>query len=121
MVAQAWLWGPLTLDTFAALLPICGGGDAKDIRGLLGSGDGGVDFGSMEDRVKALAKLPIWAFHGKKDSVVMVKRSQEMVKLVQEAGGNVKYTEYPELNHNSWDETYGDAEVIAWLLAQRRP
>ena len=43
-----------------------------------------------------------------------------MVAAVQAAGGNIKYTEYPGVNHNSWDPTYGDAEVIAWMLKQHR-
>jgi len=32
----------------------------------------------------------------------------------------VRYTEYPGLNHNSWDAAYGSQSFIEWLLAQRR-
>lgn len=95
-----WKYGALHADTFAALLPICGGGEPAD--------------------APALAKLPIWAFHGAADDVVPPAKSREMVDAVKAAGSSVKYTEYPKLNHNSWDETYGNRKVIDWMLRQER-
>ena len=113
-----WIWGPNKLDVFAALMPICGGGDARDMKHL--APDSSVDqFGTVEDRVPKLATVPIWAFHGKKDDVVPPFRTQQMVKKVREAGGDVKYTEFPEDGHNSWDSAYGDPDTISWLLSQR--
>ena len=85
-------------------------------RGAMAPGGGG---GKPADAA-ALAKVPIWAFHGEVDSVVKVDESRSMVKAIQDAGGVVKYTEYPEVDHNSWDNAYGDAEAIAWLLSQRK-
>ena len=95
-----WGYGALHADRFAALMPVCGGGKTAD--------------------AAALAKVPIWAFHGEVDSVVKVDESRSMVKAIQDAGGVVKYTEYPGVDHNSWDNAYGDAEAIAWLLSQRK-
>jgi predicted peptidase len=113
-----WIWGPKKSDVFAALIPICGGGDPKDMKHL--AEEMAVDrFGTMGERVTKLATMPIWAFHGKKDKSVPAFRSRQMVKKVTEAGGNVKYTEYPEAGHNSWDEAYGDPETITWLLSQK--
>jgi len=34
--------------------------------------------------------------------------------------GDVRYTEYPQGNHNAWDATYADAAMWDWLFAQRR-
>jgi len=115
-----WIWGPNRLDLFAALMPICGGGDGRDMKHLAPGGMGVEKFGTVEDRVPKLAAVPIWAFHGKKDNVVPPFRTQQMVKLVKKAGGDVKYTEFPEDGHNSWDSAYGDPEAIAWLLSQRK-
>lgn len=95
-----WTYGARHADLFAALLPVCGGGRRKDIPGLAG--------------------LPIWAFHGADDAVVPAEESRRMVQAVRQAGGQVKYTEYTGVGHNSWDLTYGDAEAMEWLLAQRR-
>ncbi len=95
-----WMYGAARVDEFAALLPICGGGRIED--------------------APALARIPIWAFHGDADSVVPVEESRKMVKAVKAAGGKIKYTEYPGVDHNSWDKTYNDHKVIRWLLRQRR-
>lgn len=95
-----WSLGARHPEKFCALVPICGGGDPADA-----------------DR---LARLPIWCFHGDADPAVPVERSREMVAAVQAVGGRIRYTEYPGVTHNSWDLAYGDAEVVAWMLAQRR-
>jgi predicted peptidase len=41
-----------------------------------------------------------------------------MVKALRDAGGDPKYTEFPEVGHDSWDLAYSDAELIEWLFAQ---
>lgn len=87
-------------DYFAAAAPICGGGDPKTV-----------------DRFK---KLPIWCFHGAKDQVVKVGRSREMVDALKAAGSEVRYTEYPDAEHDSWTATYANPELYDWLFAQRR-
>jgi len=114
-----WLWGPNKLDVFAALMPVCGGGDPRDLKHLI-SVEMDVDrYGTVQERLPKLATVPIWAFHGRKDDVVPPVRTRQMVEKVKEAGGDVKHTEYPEDGHNCWDSTYGDPENIAWLLGQR--
>lgn len=85
---------------FAAAAPICGGGSTKQI-----------------DR---LADMPVWAFHGAKDDVVPLEESEVMVEALRDAGGNVKFTIYPEANHDSWTETYNNPEFLSWLLKQKK-
>jgi predicted peptidase len=75
------------------------------------------------DRFAALAQLigstPVWAFHGARDDVVPVAQSRQMVAALRAAGGNVRYTEYPFLEHDVWDTAYRDTDVLAWMLRQR--
>ena len=85
---------------FAAIAPICGGGDPK-----------------KADRLK---DLPTWVFHGAKDPTVPLARSEEMVKALKEAGGDPKFTVYPEAKHDSWTETYDNPELYSWFLAHKR-
>jgi len=87
-------------DRFAAILPICGGGD-----------------GATAPR---LTTLPIWAFHGTDDRVVPVTRTRAMVAAIRAAGGSPKYTEFSGVGHDSWTPAYRDPEVLDWLFAQRR-
>ena len=68
----------------------------------------------------AVSRVPIWAFHGAKDTVVPLEWSQKMVDAVKRAGGNVKLTIYPEVQHYSWKATYDNPKVYDWLLAHRR-
>jgi predicted peptidase len=77
-------------------------------------------FGSIEDRVKGLSRVPIWAFHGAEDNVVPAARSRHMVSLVKKAGGTVRYKEFKDTGHNSWDQAYGYKKAIKWLLKQRK-
>src|SRR5690606_41433861 len=39
---------------------------------------------------------------------------------LREQGSDVRYTEYADAGHNSWDETYSDPQVISWLLSRSR-
>jgi hypothetical protein len=87
-------------DLFAAVAPICGGGDPRDVA-----------------RYK---HVPIWVFHGDADGAVPVQRSREMVEALEAVGGNVTYTEYPGVGHASWVPTYKNPELYKWLLARRR-
>jgi len=87
-------------DWFAAVVPICGGGDPES--------------------ADKLAKLPIWAFHGSEDKVVPPKLSQQMIDAVRDAGGHPKYTELAGVGHDSWTPAYSDPQgVLAWLFEQR--
>jgi acetyl esterase/lipase len=67
-----------------------------------------------------LRTMPIWIFHGAKDDVVPLERSQEMVEALRAAGGDVRFTVYPEAKHDSWTATYANPELYTWLLAHRR-
>ena len=87
-------------ERFAAIVPICGRGDPAD--------------------AKQLARLPIWVFHGAKDPVVSIASEKAMVAAIEAAGGNVKFTIYPEAAHNAWTATYNNPEMYEWLLKQKR-
>ena len=88
-------------ERYAAVIPICGGGDTS--------------------RADHLRNLPVWAFHGAQDDVVPLSRSKEMIDAIKAAGGNPRFTVYPQAGHDSWTETYANDEIYSWLLQQRRP
>jgi predicted peptidase len=85
---------------FAAAVPVCGGGD--------------------ETRAAAIAKLPIWVFHGGSDGTVNPVRSRNMVAALRKAGGTPKYTEYPGVGHDSWTQASKEPKLLPWLFAQKR-
>ncbi len=85
---------------YAAAVPICGGGEPEQAA-------------QMKD-------VPIWCFHGDKDTTVSISQSEVMVKAVTDAGGSVKFTVYPGVGHNSWTATYANQQVYDWLLSHKR-
>lgn len=87
-------------NRFAAIVPICGGGQPY--------------------LAANLKSVPIWAFHGAKDPVVPLNESERMVNAVKAFGGNAKLTVYPEAQHDSWTETYNNPDLYEWLLKQSR-
>ena len=87
-------------NRFAAIAPICGGGDPSE--------------------VATIKHIPAWVFHGGKDPVVPVIRGEEMVEALKKIGAPVKCTVYPEAQHDSWTETYNNQELYDWMLKQKR-
>jgi len=87
---------------FAAAFPICG---ATDVNAFL---------------TKA-APVPMWIFHGADDVVVPPTFNRELYKGLMEKGARkVKYTEYPGVNHNSWDNAFAEPELLSWLMSNKK-
>lgn len=107
---------------FAAIVPVCGAVLApRAVRAtlLVESVAGKADpYAAMASQLKA---TPIWMFHGAKDDVVLPEDDRRLKAAFDQAGAaDVRYTEYPQGNHNAWDATYADAAMWKWLFAQRR-
>ena len=95
----AWQLAIENPERFAALVPICGGGNP--------------------DEVCRIRHLPTWVFHGAKDPIVPLSESEEMVNALKRCGGNVRFAVYPHAGHDSWTETYDNPELYEWLLQHR--
>jgi len=84
---------------FAAAYAVCGGSDVKAASKLLST--------------------PLWIFHGELDDVVDVKYSRDVYKeMIRLGGTKVKYTEYPGVKHNSWENVSREKDLVRWLFAQ---
>ena len=104
-------WGLVTRypERFAAVAPICGGGERLRLIIL------------SPEKKKALETVGIWAFHGGKDSVVPLEESERMIRAVKAAGNrDSKLTIYPDADHNSWTQAYNEPDLIPWLLRHSR-
>ena len=86
---------------FAALVPICGGGDPA--------------------RAPKIAHLPTWIWHGDADGVVPVENSRQMLEAHKSASApQVKYTELKDVGHSAWDNAYASDALWQWLGARSR-
>ncbi|WP_394746827.1 carboxylesterase family protein [Spongiimicrobium salis] len=86
--------------TFAAAFPICGG--------------------AHPDTAGKLTGASWWVFHGDKDQAVPYTYSSAMVKAIEAAKGKVKYSLYPDVGHNSWDNAFAEPQLLPWLFSTRR-
>ncbi len=94
-------WSAITRypHKFAAAVPVCGGGDPAAVR---------------------QNETAVWAFHGAGDLLVSPQRSREMIEAFHSAGAQTKYTEYQDLDHNSWERAYQEPDLVPWLFSQQR-
>ena len=95
-----WNLAQVAPERFAAIAPICGGGNL--------------------DRICIMRDVPVWAFHGAKDTAVPYEESERLVQRLKEFGSDVKYTLYPDAGHDSWTKTYENPELYDWLLSKSK-
>ena len=96
----AWEMAIIQPDAFAAIIPVCGAAP--------------LDF------LSNIAHVPVWAFHGAQDNHVSVNGSRDAIAALRKLGGSPKYTEYPAVGHECWDQAYAEPDLWRWLLAQKR-
>jgi predicted peptidase len=107
-----WELGCAYPERFAAIVPVCGGGDLLPVLPVMLANGG---------KGQALKTLGVWAFHGGKDPVVPTEESERMVNWLKLHGAqDVKLTIYPEAGHDAWTETYSNPELYQWLLQHER-
>ena len=86
-------------DRFAAIVPVCGTYDHPE-------------------RIGRIKNVPVWAFHGDQDKVVLFSDVKKMVEDLKACGGNVKFTVYQGAGHGISGRTYRNKELYEWLLQQ---
>jgi len=86
---------------FAAIAPIAGWGDA------LSAGD-------------VLCAMPVWAFHGAKDTTIEPEMSKILVETINAHGGDARLTLLPDVGHGSHELVMNMSELYEWFLGHRR-
>ena len=76
---------------FAAAFPICGGAHPAT--------------------AKIMRHINWWIFHGAKDDVVKFEYSAAMSEALKKNKATVKFSLYPEANHNSWDLAFAERRL----------
>lgn len=107
---------------FAAIVPICGGiiipQDMLETFPELAKDAYPDNPESYAEAAKKIGKTPVWIFHGGADNVVSPENSRKLDDALKTAGGDVRYTEYPGVGHDSWDKAYAEPELMTWLLSK---
>ena len=94
-------------DVFAAIVPVCPGGNALSKASLLAS-----------------RNLPAWGFHGGSDRIVPYTVTTKMVGAMNSAPTKpnplAKATIFAGMGHSIWDKTYNQTSALTWMLSKRR-
>jgi predicted esterase len=98
--SAAWNFAIEHPGRLAALVPICGTCEPADA-------------GKIKD-------LPIWVFHGEDDHIVPIAESEKIVNALRKVKSRVRYTIYPGIAHEAWENAYDEEELYRWLLKQSR-
>lgn len=96
-----WILALQQPHRFAALAPVCA--PFPNFPGVL-------------QRLRVLADMPIWIFHGAKDDVVPIKHSESMVAALRAFNPTVRFTVYPNARHDAWVRAYNDPALYTWFL-----
>jgi predicted peptidase len=102
-----WMIGARHASRWSCLVAVCGYGRVRSVSGRV-------------------ARLPVWAFHGLEDDVVLPEDTRRIIDGIHAArerlglggeDGDVRLTLYPHANHNAWDSAFAEADLPGWILA----
>ncbi|NLF39359.1 prolyl oligopeptidase family serine peptidase [bacterium] len=85
---------------FAAIAPVCGSGDPATLY--------------------RARNLPVWMFHGDRDTSVPLYSSVRMKTALERLGARPLLTVYTNVGHNAWTPAYRDPRLYAWMLEHSR-
>jgi predicted peptidase len=76
-----------------------------------------------EDQMKELSgkfgAMPLWFFHGDKDQLIDVEHTRLWIKTLRDAGHTPRYSEYPGVKHNAWENAYREKDLGKWMFSHR--
>lgn len=97
----AWFLAGDYPHRFAAVAPVCGGGDTKD--------------------ASRLTNMPTWVFHGARDRAVPISESQKMVNAIKaKKGDKIKFTIYKRDGHGELVKVFRMDDLYKWFLQHER-
>ena len=86
---------------FAAAIPVSGGGKPS--------------------QAHLFAHVPIWAFHGLLDPIVLFHESSRMITALRRAGGDPRLSTFPTQAHGLrfWKVAFREPGLADWVFAQK--
>ena len=106
-------------ERFAALAPVCPPRAERPTLFVAAVANEADPYAAIARR---LHEVPTWIFHGAKDDLVPPEDDRLLAAAFRAAGAkDLRHTEFPDANHNSWDPAYSQTpEFWTWLFAQKR-
>ena len=82
---------------FAAATPICGAINTKRLESYKG-------------------KTAFSLYHGGADQVVNTQFSRDAYSILKEKNIEIRYKEYPGVDHGSWNNAFGEPDYLSWMF-----
>ncbi len=96
-----WQFAGAYPERFAAIAPVCGGGNLKD--------------------AKKLKNLPHWVFHGALDKPVPIEESEKMIRAIRAEGNQkIEYSRFENWGHGEVHVVFGKKELYDWFLQYKK-
>ncbi|MCX6215851.1 prolyl oligopeptidase family serine peptidase [Spirosoma sp.] len=86
-------------NTFAAIVPLCGGCDDST-------------------RICRIKQIPVWTFHGTADDLIPISETERLVRRLNKCGGQVKFTRLANQGHDIQYLYEKETAIYDWLLKQ---
>jgi predicted peptidase len=104
----SWWLATAYPDKFAAMASIAGSGYRVEVP-------------PGSETVCKLKDVPVWAIHGGQDLISDPAANILQVLILQECGGEVKWTLYPDEGHGgAYERAYRDPALYDWFLQHSR-
>ncbi|GAB3509119.1 alpha/beta fold hydrolase [Spirosoma knui] len=87
-------------DTFAAVVPLCGGCNDST-------------------QICRMSHVPVWTFHGTADDQIPVSETERLVNRLEKCNGNVTFTRLNGEGHGI-QYVYENKAIFDWMLKQKR-
>ena len=65
--------------------------------------------------VQSYKYTPIWYFQGGLDGAPAQNTADQTTAVINNAGGNLRYTIYPDLGHGTWDRAWSETDFFPWI------
>ncbi len=92
-------------ETFAAIAPISGFTSHLDY---------------IDRNIDKLLDMPVWAFHGKLDTVVPFEETERLVRRLEGRNRDLRFSAEPDLGHSVHWQVYPGREIYDWFLQHDR-
>ncbi|MCW3061155.1 MAG: dienelactone hydrolase [Capsulimonas sp.] len=106
-------------ERWAAIAPVCGGVVYPDWVKAPTSETLATETDPYNALALALPAMPIWDFHGQADTTIPVSESRQLVGVFFAHKADIRYSEYPGVGHNSWDNAYAEPGLLPWFISHK--
>ena|SRR5919199_1928731 len=87
-------------NTFAAVIPLCGGCNDST-------------------QICRISHVPVWTFHGTADDQIPISETERLINRLEKCNGKAKFTRLNGEGH-SIQYLYGNKVIFDWMLQQKR-